>query len=190
MLQPPLPLQLFLPLHPLSPLLQPPWPLQSLPPTHFVLATPASPLAAEPEVPETEVAVAREEPEAAELEPGFRQRGRIRRRAGYLRRLREVQLRDIGGFMLELHRFERDRPDLVMAKVDGAARTDTELRALQRALGEEHPIGELSEAGIGGACQQCGAVHGSGDRFCASCGEPLNGTESSESPEPEGSGEQ
>jgi len=87
--------------------------------------------------------------------------------------LRELQLRDIGGFMLELHRFERTHPALVQAKVAGAASTDAELRALEQALGEQRSLAELREAGIGGACTRCGAVHGSTDTFCASCGENL-----------------
>jgi hypothetical protein len=94
----------------------------------------------------------------------------MRRRARYLRALREVQLRDLGGFMLELHRFARERQDLVEAKVLLAARTDTELRALEQAVREHRPLRELREAGIGGACPDCGAVHGSADRFCATCG--------------------
>lgn len=106
--------------------------------------------------------------------PTFLSRGRIRRRARYLRRLREIQLRDIGGFMLELHRFGRQRPDLVEAKLFGAAETDHELRALERALGEPVPVRELREAGIGGACLKCGAVYGSGDRFCGWCGTPVH----------------
>jgi hypothetical protein len=110
------------------------------------------------------------EPGAA---PGYLQRGRIRRRARYLRHLREIQLRDIGGFMVELHRFAQERPELVRMKVEGAARTDAELRILQHALGERSPIRELREAGIGGACASCGAVHGSEDNFCAACGERL-----------------
>ena len=113
-------------------------------------------------------------PKATEpTEPGFRERGRMRRRARYLRRLRELQLRDIGGFLLELHRFERRRPDLVQAKVAGAADTDRELRALERALDEHRPLCQIREAGIGGACSECGTVHGSEDRFCAWCGLPL-----------------
>jgi hypothetical protein len=104
---------------------------------------------------------------------GFRERGRIRRRARYLRRLREIQLRDIGGFAVELHRFGRRRDDLVRQKVAAAAETDVELRALERVLAERQPIRELREAGIGGACVNCGALHGSADRFCAACGEPL-----------------
>jgi hypothetical protein len=107
-------------------------------------------------------------------EPGLRERGRLRRRARYLRRLREVQLRDIGGFVLELHRFQRERPDLVKAKIESAAQTDRELRALERALGAQQTVRELREAGIGGACLACGAVYGTQDRFCATCGEPLD----------------
>ncbi len=108
-------------------------------------------------------------------EPQFRGRGRVRRRARYLRRLRELQLRDIGGFALELHRFGRDRPDLLQAKIADAAQTDAELRALEQALHAEEPLRELREAGIGGVCSNCGAVHGSEDRFCAACGEPVGG---------------
>ncbi len=122
------------------------------------------------------------EPPPAESPPGepspptaptFLDRGRIRRRARYLLRLREVQLRDIGGFVLELHRFRRERPDLLQAKLEGAASTERELRALERALNEHLPLGELRQAGIGGACSNCGAVYGSADRYCAWCGNPL-----------------
>ncbi|HEY2160214.1 MAG TPA: hypothetical protein VGH24_02825 [Solirubrobacteraceae bacterium] len=101
------------------------------------------------------------------------ERSRIRRRARYLRRLRELQLRDIGGFVLELHRFGRERPDLVKPKVQDAARTDAELRALERALGERGAPTELREPGIGGACPECGTVHGSSDRYCSWCGHRL-----------------
>jgi hypothetical protein len=97
----------------------------------------------------------------------------MRRRVRYLRRLRELQLRDIGGFMVELHRFGRQRPRLVEDKVIAAAQTDQELRTLERALGERRPASEIREPGIGGACPQCGTVHGSTDRFCAWCGSEL-----------------
>ena len=104
---------------------------------------------------------------------GLVERARIRRRARYLRRLKEVQLRDIGGFLLELHRFGRERPDLVSGKIASAADTDRELRALEQALYGSASLRELREAGIGGACSECGAVHGSDDHFCASCGAHL-----------------
>ena len=137
----------------------------------------AQPGLAGPSIEEAEPVTAAPAPAPDELapasKPGLRERGRIRRRARYLRRLREVQLRDVGGFVLELDRFGRERPDLVQAKIDNAARTDAELRALERVLREHLPLRELREPGIGGACPECGAVHGSEDRFCASCGEPL-----------------
>jgi hypothetical protein len=126
--------------------------------------------AAEPEIP---------------AEPGFLARSRIRRRVRYLRHLREVQLRDIGGFVLELHRFGRERPDLLKAKVVWAAQTDTELRALEHALDQGHAMRDIREPGIGGACTNCGAVHGSQDRYCSTCGEPLtdaSGNEDAPSP--------
>jgi hypothetical protein len=105
-------------------------------------------------------------------EPGFRERGRMRRRARYLRQLRELQLRDLGGFLLECHRFERERPALVAEKTAAAARTDGELRGLEQALGAEQTVRELRAPGIGGACEGCGAIHGSADMFCSSCGRP------------------
>jgi hypothetical protein len=97
----------------------------------------------------------------------------MRRRARYLRALREIQLRDIGGFALELYRVGEQRPELMEAKLRGASATDEELRGLERALDGGARIRELREAGIGGACDSCGAVHGSSDRFCATCGERL-----------------
>jgi hypothetical protein len=117
-----------------------------------------------------------DEPEVTEP-ASVLERGRIRRRARYLRQLREVQLRDIGGFALELHRYGHRRDDLVDAKVAVAAATDRELRALERALTRTVALRELRDAGIGGACAKCGAVHGSADRFCAACGTPLAGSE-------------
>ena len=99
--------------------------------------------------------------------PGFLERGRLRRRARYLRQLREVQLRDLGGFLVELHRLGRQRPELVRAKVDAAAATDAELRGLDQGLATGDGI---RQPGLGGACAKCAAVYGSRDRFCASCG--------------------
>ncbi|MDQ6746342.1 MAG: zinc ribbon domain-containing protein [Actinomycetota bacterium] len=157
-----------------------PAPLDEQPTTVFVAAVVAPEgLVGEPE---PEVAVEPVSEPAVDREPGFRQRSRMRRRARYLRSLREVQLRDIGGFLLELHRYERQRGDLVQAKLAGAAETDRELRTLQRALGAGSELGQLREPGIGGACVSCGAVHGSQDRFCASCGEPLHHRERAPAP--------
>jgi hypothetical protein len=100
-------------------------------------------------------------------------RAQLRRRARYLRQLRELQIRDLGGFALELHRFGQDRPELVAAKLQTAAETDHELRQIEQALDGHSTLGELRLPGIGGACANCGTVYGSADRFCATCGDAL-----------------
>src|SRR4051794_30018731 len=48
--------------------------------------------------------------------PGFQDRGRMRRRLRYVRRAREIALRDLGGLVFDLHRFGRERKDLIEAK--------------------------------------------------------------------------
>jgi hypothetical protein len=101
----------------------------------------------------------------------------VQRRARYLRQLREVQIRDLGGFVLELHRFGVWRGDLVGLKLADAAETDKELRALEAVLSDQRPAREVREAGIGGSCRKCGAIHGSVDRFCAACGTSLTAAE-------------
>jgi hypothetical protein len=106
--------------------------------------------------------------------PSFRSRGAMRRRLRYLRRARELGFRDLGGLVFDLRRFERERPDLVDAKVHALFEVDTELRALERALNDRREITELREPGIA-SCPRCGALHGSDARFCSSCGLALRG---------------
>ncbi len=106
--------------------------------------------------------------------PSFRSRGAMRRRLRYLRRARELGFRDLGGLVFDLRRFERDRPDLVDAKVHALFEVDVELRALERALGDRREVTELREPGIA-SCPRCGALHGSDARYCSSCGLALHG---------------
>jgi hypothetical protein len=106
--------------------------------------------------------------------PGFRSRGAMRRRLRYLRRARELGFRDLGGLVFDLRRFERDRPDLIDAKINALYDVDTELRALERVLEDRHEVTELREAGIA-SCPRCGALHSSDARFCSSCGLALHG---------------
>lgn len=105
---------------------------------------------------------------------GFRDRGRYRRRLRYLRRVRELGFRDLGGLVFDLHRFGREGQELVRSKLQALEQVDGELRALERALDERRDILELREPGIA-ACQRCGALHGSDARFCPSCGVPFSG---------------
>lgn len=101
--------------------------------------------------------------------PGFRERGQLRRRLRYLRRLRELGFRDVGGLVFDLDRFGRTRDDLVRAKLDALAAIDAELRNLELALDDVQPFHELREPGIA-ACPSCGALHASDARFCPACG--------------------
>jgi hypothetical protein len=104
---------------------------------------------------------------------GIRERGRARRRLRYLRRLRELQLRDAGGFVFDLFRFGERRDALVREKLDALIATDQEVRHLEGLLGEAGRAREIREPGVGGTCASCGAFHGSDARFCARCGTRL-----------------
>src|SRR5690242_7189172 len=111
---------------------------------------------------------------AAPPQPTFRNRGRLRRRMRFLRRVRELGYRDLGGLVFDQHRFHRPSEDLIRAKVAALAAVDTELRALEEALGDKRHVTELREPGIS-ACPRCGTLHGSDARFCPSCGLALSG---------------
>jgi hypothetical protein len=104
--------------------------------------------------------------------PGFRERGRMRRRVRFLRKARELAYRDLGGLVFEMHRLGQRHDELVAAKLAVLVRFDEELRGLEAALGERLPVTVLREAGIA-ACPRCAAIHGSGDRFCPACGLPM-----------------
>jgi len=106
----------------------------------------------------------------------FRDRGRLRRRLRFLRRARELAFRDVGGLMFDMRRFDRDRPDLVKAKLNALAAVDGELRALERVLDDKRPLHELREPGLS-SCPRCGALHASEDNFCPHCGLQFGGAQ-------------
>jgi hypothetical protein len=101
--------------------------------------------------------------------PGFSERGRMRRRARFLRKARELAYRDLGGLVYNLHRFGQRNDALVLAKLSTLGQIDVELRTLEGALAEHQPVTVLRDAGIA-ACPRCAAIHGSEDRFCPNCG--------------------
>src|SRR3954447_15236207 len=108
------------------------------------------------------------------LKPSFRDRGRLLRRLRYLRRVRELGFRDLGGLVFDQHRFNRPNEELVRGKLRALRAVDGELRALEALLNDPRPFHELREPGIA-ACVRCGALHGSDARFCPSCGVPVSG---------------
>lgn len=135
-------------------------------------APPETPSEAPSDAPPAEAVPAEEPP--ADQGPGFRERARMRRRLRYLRRLRELLFRDLGGLTFDLHRFERDRRDLVDEKLAALTAIDGELRALETALDDRRELHELREAGIS-ACPRCGTLHDTDANFCPACGTSLHG---------------
>src|SRR5690349_19796824 len=77
--------------------------------------------------------------------PTFRNRGRLRRRLRFLRRVRELGFRDLGGLVFDQHKFNRPNMELVRGKVAALAAVDAELRALEDALGDRRAVAELRE---------------------------------------------
>jgi len=146
--------------------------------------TPSAPPAAPPQdpgaaqqapAPPTDATPGTTAAEAAPRRPGFRARGRMRRRLRYLRKLRELQVRDLGGLVFDLRRFERKRDDLVAQKIDQIRACDDELHALEQTLNERRDLRDVREPGIGGTCPRCFAIYGSADKFCANCGAAFGG---------------
>jgi hypothetical protein len=116
-----------------------------------------------------EAAQAQADTEQPSQKPGFGERGRMRRRARFLRKARELAYRDLGGLVFDLHRFGQRNDPLVLAKLAMLRRLDTELRELEQVLHDRRPVTVLREVGIA-ACPRCAALHGSDDRFCPGCG--------------------
>jgi hypothetical protein len=101
-------------------------------------------------------------------------RGRLRRRLRYLRRARELMLRDLGGLVYEVHRtgggdFGK-HAGVVGGKIERLASLDAEAGAIEAALGAPRSETVVFEPGVGGTCDVCGELYGSAARFCSNCG--------------------
>jgi hypothetical protein len=105
--------------------------------------------------------------------PGFGERGRMRRRARFLRKARELAYRDLGGLVFDLHRFGQRNDQVLAAKLTTLTQMDAELRGLETALDQHQGVTVLREVGIA-ACPRCAAIHGRDDRFCPGCGLPFD----------------
>jgi hypothetical protein len=101
-------------------------------------------------------------------------RGRLRRRLRYLRRARELMLRDLGGLLYEIHRTGGGdiaaNTGTIGAKVERLAGLDAEATAIETALAAPRAQTVVFEPGIGGTCDVCGELYGSSARYCSHCG--------------------
>ena len=114
------------------------------------------------------------DPAEAAVQPPKGRRGRLRKRLRYLRRARELMLRDLGGVLYEVYRTGSGRVEahaaIIGPKVSRLAALDSEAHALEAALGAAHGQAVMFEPGVGGACAVCGELYASGARFCSRCG--------------------
>src|SRR6476646_12287815 len=90
--------------------------------------------------PAAEVAAQPAGAEARTETSGFAARGRVRRRARFLLKARELAYRDLGGLVYNLHRFGQRNDSLVLAKLATLSRIDAELRGLEAALSERQSV--------------------------------------------------
>jgi hypothetical protein len=101
--------------------------------------------------------------------PSFLDRVPLRRRMQYLRRRRELALRDLGGFVFEEHHQGEDRADLRTEKLDALDALEGELHTIEQALDDRRELLILREPGIA-SCPHCATIHGSEANFCPNCG--------------------
>jgi hypothetical protein len=73
---------------------------------------------------------------------------------------------DLGGLTYEMAVRDHYRLDVL-------AQRAAELQQADAQLGEVERLLAAAEAGVGGACRACGAVHSRGAAYCWSCGSPL-----------------
>ncbi len=91
----------------------------------------------------------------------------------YLRKRRELELRDLGGLVFDMYRFGSKRQDLVRDKLQAMFAADRELREFEQLLGRRPRRLDVREAGIGGSCPRCQQLYSTEARFCSRCGETL-----------------
>jgi hypothetical protein len=138
----------------------------------------AEPAPATPALPADDLPAGLDADELAAHPDSSARRGRLRRRIEFLRSARELLLRDLGGFVYEIHRTAGDHEheahkQLRATKLDRLSRIDTELHELEARLGDVRRHVVVSEPGVGGECPECGELFGSAAHYCSHCGLPL-----------------
>jgi hypothetical protein len=116
------------------------------------------------------VPAGQEQPSAEAAAPAAGERASMRRRVRRLGRMREVLLRELGALVVEMHRLERENPDLIARKAAEVSAIDEQLRGLRAALGERQTVEQVVVAGVAGSCAHCGTLMATDDRFCPRCG--------------------
>jgi hypothetical protein len=95
--------------------------------------------------------------------------GQLRRERRSLLTLREQQLRDLGGLLVEMYRRDQFRQDLLVDRCVELARLDERLAELDALLAAAVSRGRTRPS----ARCECGAPIFWGSKFCAQCGRPV-----------------
>ena len=112
----------------------------------------------------------RPKPRRRAIRLGLTQRGRLRRQVRFLRKQRELQMRDLGGLIFDMYRFGSKRQDLVREKLRLMFEADRELRAFEAMLGGRRRSLEVREPGVGGSCPRCLTLYSTDAHYCWRCG--------------------
>jgi len=112
----------------------------------------------------------RPKPRRRAIRLGLTERGRLRRQVRFLRKQRELQMRDLGGLIFDMYRFGSKRQDLVREKLRLMFEADRELRAFEAMLGGRRRALEVREPGVGGSCPRCLTLYSTDAHYCWRCG--------------------
>jgi hypothetical protein len=112
----------------------------------------------------------RPKPRRRAIRLGLTGRGRLRRQVRFLRKQRELQMRDLGGLIFDMYRFGSKRQDLVREKLRLMFEADRELRAFEAMLGGRRGRLEVREPGVGGSCPRCLTLYSTDAHYCWRCG--------------------
>ncbi|MDX6675846.1 MAG: hypothetical protein QOH11_3264 [Solirubrobacteraceae bacterium] len=112
----------------------------------------------------------RPKPRRRAIRLGLTQRGRLRRQVRFLRKQRELQMRDLGGLIFDMYRFGSKRQDLVREKLRLMFEADRELRAFEAMLGGRRGPLAVREPGVGGSCPRCLTLYSTDAHYCWRCG--------------------
>jgi hypothetical protein len=112
----------------------------------------------------------RPKPRRRAIRLGLTERGRLRRQVRFLRKQRELQMRDLGGLIFDMYRFGSKRQDLVREKLRLMFEADRELREFEAMLGGRRRALEVREPGVGGSCPRCLTLYSTDAHYCWRCG--------------------
>ena len=112
----------------------------------------------------------RPKPRRRAIRLGLTQRGRLRRQVRFLRKQRELQMRDLGGLIFDMYRFGSKRQDLVREKLRLMFEADRELRAFEAMLGGRRDPLAVREPGVAGSCPRCLTLYSTDAHYCWRCG--------------------